>query len=162
MRKALIQSDPEEPARHGAPGVPDDWLDVESLARVEVTSEEPARPIEGALTPGDSRGWKAGASGPQTIRILFDRPVGIRRVRLLFLEPAEARTQEFALRASFEREPSPRDLVRQQWNFAPAGSIREAEDYRFDLSGVTSLELHIVPDVSGGPARASLAQWRIA
>ena len=55
-----------------------------------------------------------------------------------------------------------RDVVRQQWNFTPAGSAREAEDYRVDLSDVTALELTIVPDVSGGAARASLAQWRIA
>lgn len=162
MRKALIPSDADKAARRGAPDVTDDWLDLESLARIDVTSEVPAHPVEGALSPGDDRGWRASAPGPQTVRILFDRPVGIRRVRLLFLEPEETRTQEFVLRASSDGGRPVRDLVRQQWNFAPAGSIREAEDYRFDLSGVTALELCIVPDVSGGPARASLAQWRIA
>jgi hypothetical protein len=52
--------------------------------------------------------------------------------------------------------------VRQQWNFGPPETIREAEDYRVALSGVTALELVIVPDTSGGEARASIAQWRLA
>jgi hypothetical protein len=158
MRRALTPP----AARHGAPDVIGDWLSLESLARVDVTSEEPAHPVEGALTSGDDRGWRASEPGPQTIRVLFDRPVHIRRVRLLFLEPEETRTQEFVLRASFDDGRPPRDLVRQQWNFAPAGSVREAEDYHVDLSGVTALELCIVPDVSSGAAHASLAQWRIA
>ena len=34
--------------------------------------------------------------------------------------------------------------------------------YRVELAGVTVLELAIVPDKSGGEARASLAQWRLA
>jgi hypothetical protein len=55
-----------------------------------------------------------------------------------------------------------RDIVRQQWNFGPPETIREAEDYRVQLSGVTALELVIVPDTSGGDARASIAQWRLA
>jgi hypothetical protein len=50
----------------------------------------------------------------------------------------------------------------QLWNFSPTGSTREAKDYRGDLSDVTALELTIVPDVSGGATRASLAQWRVA
>ncbi|PYS76638.1 MAG: carbohydrate-binding protein, partial [Acidobacteria bacterium] len=53
-------------------------------------------------------------------------------------------------------------VVRQQWNFSPHGSTREAEDYRVELNGVTQLELKIVPDRSGGDARASLAQLRLA
>jgi hypothetical protein len=48
-----------------------------------------------------------------------------------------------------------------QWNFSPSGSTRELEDYRVDLSGVTVLELHIVPDQRGGDARASLAELRL-
>ena len=58
-------------------------------------------------------------------------------------------------------EASFRDLVRQQWNLSPIGSAREVEDYRIDPSDVTVLGLAIVPDVSGGGAHASLAQWRV-
>jgi hypothetical protein len=52
--------------------------------------------------------------------------------------------------------------VRQQYNFSPPGMTREFEDYAVDLAGVTALELRIVPDISGGDARASVAQLRIA
>jgi hypothetical protein len=37
--------------------------------------------------------------------------------------------------------------VRQQWNFGPPNSVREVEEYRVELSGVTVLELVIVPDI---------------
>ena len=39
---------------------------------------------------------------------------------------------------------------------------REVEDYDVELDGVTALELKIVPDISRGSARASLAQLRVA
>ncbi len=79
----------------------------------------------------------------------------------LFVEPDIARSQEFLLRWSPDGGTF-RDIVRQQWNFGPPDTIREAEDYRVDLGGATVLELTIVPDRSGGNARASLAQWRLA
>jgi len=52
--------------------------------------------------------------------------------------------------------------VRQQWNFSPPGTVREVEDYSVDLSSVTVVELEIVPDKSGGEARASLESLRLA
>jgi len=52
--------------------------------------------------------------------------------------------------------------VRQQYNFSPPATTSECEDYPVDLDGVTTIELSIVPDISGGPARASLAQLRLA
>ena len=52
--------------------------------------------------------------------------------------------------------------MRQQYNFSPPGAAREVEDYNIDLDGVTALELRIVPDISGGSARASLAQLRVS
>jgi hypothetical protein len=51
--------------------------------------------------------------------------------------------------------------MRQQYNFSPPGATREIEDQRVELNNVTALELRIVPDISGGSARASLAQMRI-
>jgi hypothetical protein len=54
-----------------------------------------------------------------------------------------------------------REIVRQQWTFSPGGSTHETEDYRVDL-WVTVLELTISPHISGGEARASLAELRIA
>ena len=72
------------------------------------------------------------------------------------------RTQEFVLRWSPDGGRSFRDIVRQQWNFSPPNSIREREEYQVHLSGVTVLELVIVPDISGGLARASLKSLRLS
>jgi hypothetical protein len=52
--------------------------------------------------------------------------------------------------------------VRQQWNFSSPDSIREVEEYQVELSDVTVLELTIVPDISGGTARASLKSLRLS
>jgi len=52
--------------------------------------------------------------------------------------------------------------VRQQYNFNPPEAAREVENYDIDLDGVTALELKIVPDISRGSARASLAQLSVA
>ena len=163
MRKSVVGSTSERASRADALAASDArWLDLEALAQIEVSSEDPQHPVEGALVVGDDRGWRAGQAGPQTIRILFDRPVPVGRMILSFIEPEVARTQEFVIRWSADGGRSFRDVVRQQWNFTPTGSAREGEDYRVELSDVTVLELTIVPDVSGGAARASLAQWRIA
>ena len=50
------------------------------------------------------------------------------------------------------------EVVRQQWSFSPHGATGQTEDQRVDLTGVTVLELSIVPDMGGGPAHASLAR----
>ena len=143
--------------------IPDqDWLDVEQLAQVEVTSEDSAHPIEAAVVPGENSGWRAAQPGEQTIRLIFDQPQRLTRVWLLFIEPDTVRTQEFVLRWSPDGGRTFREILRQQWNFAPPETMREAEDYRVELSGVMMLELTIIPDKSGGDARASLAQWRLA
>jgi hypothetical protein len=157
MRKRVISPAPKEVVS------PDPkWLDVEQLARVEVTSEDAAHPIESALVPGEEAGWQAAQPGEQTIRLIFDRPQRLSRVSLLFIEPDTARTQEFVLRWSPDDGRTFREILRQQWNFGPPETVREAEDYRVELSGVTMLELAILPDKSGGEARASLTQWRLA
>jgi hypothetical protein len=158
MRKRVTSPVPKD-----GPNGPDlEWLDLEQLAQVEVTSEDAAYPIESALVPGEGSGWRAAQPGEQTIRLVFDRPQRVSRMWLLFIEPDTTRTQEFALRWSPDGGRSFREILRQQWNFGPPETIREAEDYRVELGGVTVLELDIVPDKSGGEARASLAQWRLA
>jgi hypothetical protein len=93
---------------------------------------------------------------------VFDQPQRIERLHLEFHEDQLERTQEFVLRWSSNGGQSYREIVRQQYNFSPPGTTREREDYPVNLDGVTNLELSIVPDISGGPARASLAQLRLA
>jgi len=80
----------------------------------------------------------------------------------LLLTRAASRTQEFVLRWSPGTGHSFREIVRQQWNFSPSGSIREIEDYTVDLSEVAVLELIIVPDKADREARASLSSLRLA
>jgi hypothetical protein len=155
-----------EPIRAGSPASPiGEWLDLERLAAVELTSQDPEYPIEAALLPGHAgsgTGWRAASPGTQTIRVVFDEPQPVRRIRLHFVEPAEARTQEFVVRWSADRGQSFREVVRQQWNFSPRGATAEVEDYRVDLPDVTVLELVISPDIGAGRVPASLAQLRIA
>ncbi len=139
-----------------------DWLDVESLAEVEITSEDPAHPIEFALLPGQNSGWRAASPGPQTIRLIFTRPQRLQRIFLKFVETGTERTQEYVLRWSGNGGHSFHDIVRQQWNFSPPDASCETEIHHVDLPAVTVLELHIVPDISGGTAIGSLEQLRLA
>ncbi len=138
------------------------WLDLENLAEVELTSEDASHPIESALKPGEGPGWQASESGQQTVRLLFDKPLRVRRIRLVFHEDEQDRTQEFVLRWSSDGGRSYREIVRQQYNFNSPDNTLELEDYAVDLVGLTSLELGIVPDISGGLARASVAQLCLA
>ncbi|HEY7317378.1 MAG TPA: hypothetical protein VIE89_07365 [Candidatus Binatia bacterium] len=137
------------------------WLNLEHLAQVEVSSEDAAHPIESALMPSAGPGWRAGQPGQQTVRLLFDEPQKVARIRLLFQEDEQQRTQQFVLRWSSDGGQSYRELVRQQYNFSPPGSTTECEDYTVDLDNVTMLELIIIPDISGVPVCASLAQLRL-
>jgi hypothetical protein len=107
-------------------------------------------------------GWRAAKAGTQTIRLIFDEPQSLRRIRLVFDETETRRTHEFLLRWSADAGDSFREIVRQQWNFSPPETVREVEDYAVELSNVRVLELIIVPDKSGGKARASLESLRLA
>ena len=145
-------------------GTPDDegWLDLDRAAVVEVTSEEKEYPVESALVSGEIRGWRAADSGTQTLRLIFDEPKRLTRISLVFEETETERTQEFILRWSPDGGHSFREIVRQQWNFSPPNTVHEVENYRVDLSGVTVLELVIVPDISRGSAHASLKGLRLS
>jgi hypothetical protein len=157
MRKRLITPSPAI-----VPPPDDDCLDLDRVASVDVTSEEKDYGIEGALVSEEKRGWRAADSGTQTIRLLFDQPQRLRRISLLFEENKLKRTQEFVLRCSSDGGRSFREIVRQQWNFSPPETNRESEEFRVDLSDVAVLELIIVPDISGGTARASLKSLRLS
>ena len=154
-----------------------DWLDLEHLAEVEITSEDPDHPIESALLSrrfGAARRWfglRAAHAGEQTIRLVFTRPRRIRRIWLEFVEPSTERTQQFVLRWLADGETSFREIVRQQWNFSPHGATSETEDYNVDLQDVSRLELGIIPDTSGGdgeprsrgcvlPSGVELQRWK--
>lgn len=138
----------------------DEWLDLSDSVQVELTSEDPDAPIEGALLLGAASGWRAGTPGPQTIALIWAEPIRLRRTRLEFEEHSQARTQEFVLRAATPE--GAREIVRQQFTFAPPGTSVESEEYTADLSGVTRLELTIVPAIDRTDAVATLKAWRVA
>ncbi len=156
MRKKLINSDTMRPHSQ------EEWLDLEEIARVEVTSEDPNFPIEAALTAGEGSGWRAAKKGKQIIRIVLDNPTTLRRIRLEFSETEVERTQEFTLRWSDEAAGPFREIVRQQWNFSPQGSTSEIEDYQVQLEKVSALELTLKPDLTPDTAFATLAAWRVS
>ena len=139
-----------------------DWLDVERIAQVELTSEDPAHPFESALRPDKESAWRASSPGEQTIRLLFYEPVSIKHIRLEFSEEQYARTQEFVLRWSSDDGQTYQEIARQQYNFSPPDTIREVEDYAVDLDRVTALELNIIPDISRSEVRASLSGLQLA
>ncbi len=157
MRKRLITPTSENLRTHG-----EGWLDVERAAVVEITSEDKDFPIESAFGSAEGAGWRASAPGSQTIRLVFDQPQRLRCIVLVFEENEIARTQEFVLRWSPDGGSTLKEIVRQQWNFSPPESIREVEEYRSELTGVTVVELVINPNIGGGPARASLRNLRLS
>jgi hypothetical protein len=138
------------------------WMDLGSIASVEVSSEDADYPIESALSLEGKRGWRAAYLGTQKIRLIFDEPRELKRILLTFEDSENTRTQEFVLRWSTDIDSYFREIVRQQWNFSPPDSVRETEDYVVELSEVKVLELMIVPDKSGREVRASLVSLRLA
>jgi hypothetical protein len=157
MRKRLITPRPETVQIRS-----EGWLDVERAAMVEITSEDKDCPIESVFVSGEAQGWRAAETGPQTIRLVFDQPQRLKQISLVFEEKETARMQEFVLGWSADGGNSFREIVRQQWNFSPPETIREVEEYQVEPSSVTALELIIVPNVSGGSARASLKSLRLS
>ena len=157
MRKRIINNDPPRSSP------PDEgWIDLEKLAQVEVSTEEPQHPIEAALVPGASSGWRAAAPGQQLVRLMFDEPQNLRLIHLVFDEHEQERLQEYTLRWSPGGGEPYREIVRQQYTFSPPTTITEVEDYNVNLDNCAELELSIVPDLRGSAAHASIAEFRLA
>lgn len=147
IRKQVLKN---TPVRRGP------WLDLESLATFEISSEDAEYPIEGALRD-DEKSWRAAEDGKQTIRINFDSPQIVSRIALRFEENNVARTQQFILLWRSSRESNWREIVRQQFNFRPSHTTTEREEYNVSLTDVIAIELKIVPDING-KGRASLRE----
>src|SRR5947199_9530710 len=110
MRKKAIGAAAIDTARQPGTG----WLDLDRIATVEVTSENPDFPVESVFAPVQAQGWRAAEMGTQTIRLVFDEPEVIHRIRLEFSETAVERTQEFTLRWTAGQGGHTREIVRQQ------------------------------------------------
>jgi len=152
---------------HVAPQVPteprpplDAWLDLEHLASLEISSEDPAHPFEDALRGEETEGWHSADPGPQTILLKFDQPRSLRRIRLEFRESRVERSQEFAV--SVVTGGQKRQVVRQQFTFSPGGATTEVEDYTVSLPEVSALQLTIDPGRHDQHAYASLQSIAMA
>jgi hypothetical protein len=151
MRKHLITPKPQD---FSSPN--EDWLDLESAAVVEVTSEEKGYPVESALISGEMQGWPAADSGAQTIRLVFDVHNGSGASGSCLRKPGQSAPKNLCCTGFSDGGHSFGEIVRQQSNFSPPDTTRE-------LSEVAVLELVIVPDKSRGErVRASLKSLRLA
>ena len=157
MRKRIIGPGPTRDRR----SMPS-WIDLREIATVEVTSEDPNFPIESVFTSEGASGWRAAEKGKQTVRLIFDEPLLVRRLQFHFVDADHERTQEFTVKWFSADGGEPKEIVRQQWNFSPEGSTQELEDYEVNLGNVSVLELVIKPDLKHDEARAMLATWRVA
>ena len=153
MRKQILHSIPSVATP------PPGELDVAAIGTVLVTSEMAAHPVENAFDgqrgPGGSR-WIAETPGEQTLILAFDAPLNIQTVLLEIEETAEARTQELQLAVSSDGGRTYRELLRQEFNFAPSGATFEREEWLIRAEAATHLRLWIKPDKGDRPARASL------
>jgi hypothetical protein len=157
MRKRVMAPEASNPEQKDQ----EEWLDLEESASVEVTSEDPAFPIEDALVGHQRPGWRAAVRGMQVIRLVLDHPRPLSRIRLEFADTDNSRTQEFTLQWS-RAGAAMIEIVRQQWTFSPQGATSEIEDYRVSLENVSILELTLKPDLTLETAFATLTSWRIS
>ena len=137
------------------------WLDLEQLVRLELTSEAETHSIEAAFTLNKNEGWRAGQPGKQTIRLIFAEPHAIKQIRLVFQESQQERTQEFLLSWLPANGLFYQEIVRQQYNFNPSTTVQQVEEYTVNLHAVKALELTIIPDINNPGAYASLAQLQL-
>lgn len=161
MRKKHLSTPVDDTSQQDAAA-----LSPDMIAEVEITSEADGFPIENALAStssaaAPSQGWRAAGPGTQVIRLHFAHPVRLTRIGLRFEEHDRSRTQEFVLRWAESAAGPRRDIVRQQYSFSPGGATRETESYTVHLSGVSVLELEIVPEIGGGSAVATLRELRL-
>ena len=157
MRKTLINPTTESTLPSDL-----DYLDLEQLAQVEISSECREHPIESALADGSESGWQAAVPGEQTIRLIFDQPLAVKQLLLQFDEQEQSRTQEFVLLGRMENDTEFREIRRQQYHFSPPHTTQEIEHVTVDLKQLKALELRIIPDISGGEACAKLTRLRLS
>jgi len=153
LRKHIVKVPPSHPVPQ--PGE----IDIAATATVQVTSEDPAHPIDNVFDhrrgPGGSR-WVAAEPGEQTLILAFDTPQIIHQTILEVEEPEVSRTQELRLSVSHDGGQSYRELRRQDYTFSPPGTTFEREDWAVLAEGVTHLQLWMKPDKGGKSCRATL------
>jgi hypothetical protein len=156
MRKKLVSAirNTDAASRH-------EWLELEQVACVEVSSEAEGYPVEGALLDVGQRGWRASEPGMQTIRLLFDHPQTIRAVRAVFKEEESAHPGVRAAMAA-GRNRRLEGCRPAAVEFQSAANSDRMRKYKVDLPSAGGLEISICPNISGGNTRASLESLQLS
>ncbi|NDU80196.1 MAG: hypothetical protein G3I11_02440 [Ferrovum sp.] len=138
---------------------PVNTIDIIHNAEVTVTSESENSPldniVDGSIGPGSSQ-WVAGTIGLQALVFKFDTPQSIIRVIYEIQEQDVARTQEVCFEVSTDSGANFREILRQEYNFSPAGSTFQREELKLDLHQITDLKMIIKPDKGNINCRAKL------
>jgi hypothetical protein len=153
LRKHIVKAPPSHPVPQAGE------IDIAATATVQVTSENPAHPIDNVFDhrrgPGGSR-WVAEEQGEQTLLLVFDTPQSIHQIILEVEELEVSRTQELGLSVSHDGGQTYRELRRQEYHFSPPGTTFEREDWAVLAEGVSHLQLWMKPDKGGKPCWATL------
>jgi hypothetical protein len=153
LRKHIVKAPPSHPVPQAGE------IDIVATATVQVTSENPAHPIDNVFDhrrgPGGSR-WVAEEQGEQTLLLVFDTPQSIHQIILEVEELEVSRTQELGLSVSHDGGQTYRELRRQEYHFSPPGTTFEREDWAVLAEGVSHLQLWMKPDKGGKPCWATL------
>jgi len=157
MRKRPITTTQEPLLAHD-----ERWIDIETTAVVEVSSEEKDFPIDSALLPGEAKGWLAAKPGTQTVRLMFDKPQ-----KLNVLCWFSRRTTYNAVKNLFCDGLRMVDIHYKKLSVSSGISARltafeRSRSIELNSTGVTVLELIITPEISGGTVRASLKSFHVA
>ena len=134
-------------------------LDIPAIATILVTSEDAANPVDHLFVPRGDTGktrWVAADPGEQCLILDFDQPQTINGISLEIEETQVPRSQELTISVSTDGGQTYREIQRQEFNFNPLNTTVEKEHWTVSERGVTQLCLRILPDKSGGSARASL------
>ena len=153
LRKHIVKIPSSRPVPH--PGE----IDIVATATVQVTSEDPAHPIDNVFDdqrgPGGSR-WVAAEPGEHTLLLAMDAPQTLHQIIVEVEELDVSRTQELRVSVSQDGGQTYRELWRQDYTFSPPGTTFEREDWAVAEEGVTHLRLWLQPDKGGKPCRATL------
>lgn len=156
MRKTIIS-----PCIEDLDAQKPEFLDLESLAQVEISSENPGYPIESALLDDGGSGWQAATTGEQMVRLIFDQPVDVKCILLVIDELVLPRTQEFALYWLRHGDRCYQEILRQQFIFSPPNTCQQVERYSVDLKRLKILKLNIMADINNSDVLATLAKFRV-
>jgi len=134
-------------------------IDITAVATVIITSEDRAHPIDNVFNNHDQTGerrWAAADPGEQCLILDFDTPQMIHQIALAIEEREVQRSQELTISISSDGGQSYQELIRQEYNFSPPGTMWERETWSVAAKRVSHLRLQIKPDKGGKPCYATL------